>query len=144
MMKDAHNNLERFSSLISLNDGMIRLLIVLLSIETVSRSGNDFRELISKLFGRTWEFRILELLMKFGPMHKAQLCLKLFPDLNDSHYKLSRSNEISRAFKHLFDNAIIVVVKDLGHKKIYDISPSHKPVLRAIFYGNIFALLESR
>lgn len=121
------------------SDGLIRALIV---IETLSRSGKDFKELISKLFGRTWEFKILELFVKFGPMHKAQLCLKLFPHQKDSHYKLSRSNEISHAFDHLLDKSIVVLVKDFGKKKIYDISSSYRPTLQAIFYGNIFALLE--
>lgn len=140
MKVEHHNKFGILSSLME-SDDLIRVLI---TIETLSRSGKDFQELISRLFGRTWEFKILDLFMKYGPMNKAQVCLKLFPNLKDGHYKLSRSNQVSSAFDNLLNNSIIVVVKDFGKKKIYDISLSYKPILQAIFHGNIFALLETQ
>lgn len=128
------------SSVIGLEDSRIRFLIAL---ETLSRSGKDFQEVLRKIFSVTWIYKILIAFMTYGPMHKAELCLKLFPDSEDSHYKLSRSNQVLSAFNYLLDIGIIIVVKDFGHKKVYYISSSYKPILRALFWGDVFAQLQS-
>ncbi len=138
-MQGKHGVKFRVLSLLE-SDSHIRVLIML---EILQRSGLDFQEVMKNLFSRTWEYKILEAFMKYGQMHKAEICSKLFPKLNDSHYKLSRPNQVSRAYNNLLNNSILIEVEDFGRKKIYDVSPSYKPVLQAIFIGNIFALLES-
>ena len=139
-MAEVTNKLEIISSSVGMDDGLIRSLIAL---EVISRSGVDLRETIGKIFSETWVYQILKVLMFYGPMHKANLCVKLFPNQNDRHYKLSRSNQILDAFNSLLDNGIIVLVEDLGQKKIYDISPNYELILRAFFCGEVIALIET-
>ena len=138
MKAEAINKLGLISGYVGKDDGLIRSLIAL---EIISRSGVDLRETIRKIFSETWVYQILKAFMVYGPMHKAELCLKLFPSQNDRHYKLSRSNQILDAFNSLLDNGIIVLVEDLGQKKIYDISPNYELILRAFFCGEVIALI---
>jgi len=139
MKAEKQTKLVMLSSIVGIDDGLIRAFLVL---EILSRSGKDFQELICRLFGRTWEYKILELLIKNGQMHKNKICLMLFPDRKDVHYILSRPNQITYAFDYLLDKGIIILVKDYGNKKIYDISPIYKPILRTLFCGEVLALLE--
>ncbi len=110
-----------------------RLIRVLAFLEIICRSKTDFQGMFRNIFGRTWEHKFLRLLINNGPMNKAQLCSKLFPKLRDSHYKLSRTNEVSSAFNYLLKNRIIAVVEERGRMKLYDISPEYKPILRVMF-----------
>jgi hypothetical protein len=130
---------EILSFITHLDDSQVRALIAL---EVLYRSRKDLQEILRKIFSRTWEYKILEALLKFGPMNKAQLCLKLFSK-KGMHYSLSRSSsEVFHAFNYLLNRSILVVVKSFGKKRIYDVSSEYKLILELIFHGSIFAQSE--
>lgn len=134
-MKPAYDDrLSILSSLVDLDDRLIRVLAFL---EMICRSKTDFQEVFRKIFGRTWEHKFLRLFIDNGPLNKAQVCSKLFPKLRDSHYKLSRTNEVSRAFNYLLKNGIVVLVEERGRAKLYDISPEYKQIIRVMFFGDV-------
>lgn len=137
-MKAEPINNVKLTSYLAESDGVIRTLIAL---EVLYRSGKDLQETMRRIFAETWIYKIIVAFMTYGPMHKAELCLRLFPDQKDKHYMLSRSNQVFSAFNYLVDNRIIVLVDDFKHKKVYDISPEYKPILRATLKGEILAVL---
>jgi hypothetical protein len=119
-----------------LDDHIIRALIYL---EILSRSSKDFREVVKEIFERTWEFKILELLVLWGPLYKTQICEKLFPNSKDSHYKLSRSSQIFSSFRYLLDKNIVVIKSKSGRTTLYDVSDTYKPIIQALICSDIFA-----
>ena len=140
MKAEVTNKLRIISGYVNKDDSLIRSLI---AIEIISRSGLDLSENIRIIFSETWIYKILKAFIVYGPMYKAELGLRLFPNEKDRHYKLSRSNQILDAFNYLLDNGLINIVEDLGQKKIYYITPSYEIVIRALFYGDVIALLET-
>jgi hypothetical protein len=107
-----------------LEDDFIRILIFL---EILVRSRNEFIKFIKKIFSETWEFKILEAFLKHSPMNKSKLSFVLF-HAKGRHYKLSRSNPVYNAFKRLLTNKIIVEEGNL-----YDINADYKLILRKLF-----------
>lgn len=105
-----------------LNDKNFILIALVLILQRACIDLKFFEDII---FGKTWEYKILQVLLTYGPMNKSQLCSKLFPTLIDSHYKLSRSTPVRKAFNYLLTNKIIIVTNKAVTKKIYDISPQH-------------------
>jgi len=110
-----------------LDDGLIRILVIL---EVLARSIKDFSKFLRRLFGQTWEYRILEALVKEGPMNKSQIA-SIISGKNRS-YKLSRKSPVNTAFTHLLMENIIVVKKDYGHVKIYYVNKNFEPILKVI------------
>jgi len=111
-----------------LDDKSIRILI---ASEIVARSTKEFFKFLRRLFGQTWEFKILKVLMRNGPMNKSQIAFAIFK-MRGKHYMLSRSTPLKRSFNHLIKVKIIVIKKDLGRVKFYAINDIYKPYLQLL------------
>lgn len=114
--------------LLDLDDRTLRLMIV---AETIVRAGLDLKNSVADVFGRTWEFKIVQALLTYGAMNKSQISSKLFPNLTDSHYKLSRKGPVWMAFKSLLAKGIVNTLDTTGRGEAYDLSPVYRLILRS-------------
>ena len=113
----------------------IRNLII---IEVLAESIKDFPGKIRQIFGGTGEYKILEVLVKEGPMNKTRLSSNLF---QKRYYLLSRPNPISRAFNRLLNNEIIIC-HQYGNRKVCGISPRWTPIIKVLFLGEMSVRVE--
>lgn len=99
---------------------------VLIFLEILARARVDFIIYLRKIFGETWEFKILDALLKHGPMNKSKLAFLLFGS-RGRHYKLSRRNPVYTAFNRLLIQKIIIQKNNL-----YDVNAGYKLILQRL------------
>lgn len=115
-------------ALLVFDDKTLRFLAL---AEALVRARFDLRNFIADVFGRTWEFKIVQCLLTSGPMNKSQLSCRLFPNLVTSHYRLSRG-PVWKAFNELLSKGVLNATETGGRGTTYCLSPVYRPVMELL------------
>ncbi len=115
-----------------LDENLIKTLNVLTLLKILEKSKEDFLITFKKLFSETWEYKILQAIIKSGqPINRFQLSLLLFPS-EGKHYKLYRKKDpVYNALTRLVENGILITVKGKSYE-LFDIRKRYKSIVKLI------------
>jgi len=95
------------------------------------KSKCDLSNLVGVIFKDTWEYRIIEPVLRSGPLNQSQLSRVLFGNIG-KEYILSRQSDTKFALDRLVDRSILTSVKE-GRNNYFCINPKMKPMVGILF-----------